>query len=85
MIQFKWSEYKDKVAKKGSFRHKLSAFLSSGSHSYVDIVLWVKKNTDFIPESFTEDQTETAIGSQLEIMERYGAIKLLDDRVDWIG
>ena len=60
-------------------------FLKSKPRTFDEAERWVKKNTDFIPEEFTQDQTDVALGNVYDLLERFGAIEITGDKLTWIG
>lgn len=86
MIKRKWSEWSERLAPPGSPSEPLvNKIKEAGSITAKEVTAWYK-TTPAIPEGFTDHQTSVALGSQLDILERFGAIEISKSGlIVWVG
>lgn len=82
----KWSEFGDRVAPPGSLRRQVVDMLKErGKVSSSEFIDWLRNNTDYVPEGFTDSQLGVGLSSMYDILENYGAIELDEDGIRYIG
>lgn len=81
-----WSEFGDRVAPPGSLKRQVVDKLkAAGTMTYEDFIAWLRKDTDYVPEGFTDSQLGTALNSLYDVLENYGAIELDENEIRYIG
>lgn len=86
MLVKKWSEWGDRVAPPGSINRQVVDMLKErGRVSSSEFTDWLRKNTDYVPDGFTDEQLGVGLSSLFEILENYGAIELDSDGIRYTG